>query len=427
MYTLTPQRPYERFRHQTPQQQGEDPKEYGGKIKEGIALPRSQKGILFREVWLVGNPKLNTLKNEIKQAHWLNREDTSIEAKKQNRYYVRTFNSITELLNNLQQRVNLGLQEAPYAIIADEQVVANGHQFLVEQIRTYKATQQTPLVVVCTQKEACFSQSDIVQLLKTGIDDLYNEPVRWADLETRLDFLHREKAAQVPQTDTAAPTAQKEPTVATGKHKPGVMKRAFDIFFSSLALIALSPLFIIVSIIIKLESKGPIFYKSKRAGTGYKVFNFYKFRSMGQGADKKLQELQHLNQYAKDEKGGDAPRFVKLANDPRVTRFGKFIRKTSIDELPQLINILKGDMSIVGNRPLPLYEAEQLTCDASAKRFLAPAGLTGLWQVTKRGKDDMSDEERIQLDKEYADKHSLLFDIQLIAKTIPAMLQEQAV
>jgi lipopolysaccharide/colanic/teichoic acid biosynthesis glycosyltransferase len=119
--------------------------------------------------------------------------------------------------------------------------------------------------------------------------------------------------------------------------------------------------------------------------------------------------------------------FVKISNDPRVTRLGHFIRNTSIDELPQLFNIFLGHMSIVGNRPLPLYEAEKLTTDKAIERFMAPAGLTGLWQVTKRGKKDMDADERRELDNTYARTHSFWGDIKLIARTIPALLQKDNV
>ena len=125
--------------------------------------------------------------------------------------------------------------------------------------------------------------------------------------------------------------------------------------------------------------------------------------------------------------------FVKIVNDPRITRVGRFIRNTSIDELPQLINVIKGDMSIVGNRPLPVYEAEMLTKDNLSKRFLAPAGITGLWQVELRGKGgNMSEEERMRLDNEYADhfrdgKYSFWYDMKLILRTIPALLQKSTV
>jgi lipopolysaccharide/colanic/teichoic acid biosynthesis glycosyltransferase len=119
--------------------------------------------------------------------------------------------------------------------------------------------------------------------------------------------------------------------------------------------------------------------------------------------------------------------FIKIKDDPRVTKVGKILRNTSIDELPQLVNVLFGDMSIVGNRPLPLYEAEKLTTDRYALRFMAPAGITGLWQVEKRGKGDMSEEERLMLDNDYAKNHSFFYDILLILKTIPALFQKESV
>jgi lipopolysaccharide/colanic/teichoic acid biosynthesis glycosyltransferase len=181
---------------------------------------------------------------------------------------------------------------------------------------------------------------------------------------------------------------------------------------------------ILIALLVKLESKGPIFYISKRAGAGYKIFNFYKFRSMRVGADDELKKLAHLNQYSENNENGV---FFKIKNDPRVTKVGNFIRNTSLDELPQLINVLIGDMSLVGNRPLPLYEAEKLTKDQIAWRFLAPAGITGLWQVTKRGKDNMSPEERIALDMEYAMKNSFWLDMKILLSTIPALLQKEKV
>jgi lipopolysaccharide/colanic/teichoic acid biosynthesis glycosyltransferase len=240
-------------------------------------------------------------------------------------------------------------------------------------------------------------------------------------------------------------------------------KRLFDLLFAGAALLFLSPLFLIIAILIRLESKGPVFYYSLRVGTGYKVFRFYKFRSMFTGADAKLKNLAHLNQYKENEKEEekkvaisqkektasptlymdgkqiteaeykilkeqeDTGTFLKIKNDPRITKVGSFIRNTSIDELPQLWNVIKGDMSIVGNRPLPLYEAEKLTTDRFSMRFLAPAGITGLWQVTKRGTSEMSEEERIELDNEYARNSSLMFDIKLILRTIPALLQSEDV
>lgn len=205
-------------------------------------------------------------------------------------------------------------------------------------------------------------------------------------------------------------------------YKMYIFKRLFDIIVSGSILLLILPLFLLVALIIKIESKGPIFYISKRAGSNYKIFNFYKFRSMQPDADKLLAKLKETsNQYE------DGNQFVKIKNDPRVTQFGHFLRNTSIDELPQLLNVLKGDMSIVGNRPLPLYEAELLLTDDHAERFLAPAGITGLWQTLKRGKSEMSSEERITLDRIYVRKNSLWFDMKLILMTIPALLQSEKV
>jgi len=202
-----------------------------------------------------------------------------------------------------------------------------------------------------------------------------------------------------------------------------VLKRAFDITVASSLLLAASPLLLLIAIIIKLESKGPIFYAARRAGKNYRVFRFYKFRTMIVDADKKLQQLQHLNQY----KASNGPVFYKVSNDPRITRFGAFLRNTSLDELPQLFNVLKGDMSLVGNRPLPLYEASTLTTDEWAQRFLAPAGITGLWQISKRGKKDMSVEERIALDIDYSKLHSFTYDMWIMANTPKALIQKDNV
>ncbi len=201
------------------------------------------------------------------------------------------------------------------------------------------------------------------------------------------------------------------------------MKRALDIAVSVSVLMLLSPFLLLIATIIKLESRGPIFYISKRAGSGYRIFNFYKFRSMRAGADKELRKLAHINQYAETSNSI----FFKIRNDPRVTRFGAFLRRTSLDEIPQLFNVLMGDMSLVGNRPLPLYEAAQLTNNRIAWRFLAPAGITGLWQVQKRGKENMSAEERIALDVEYAMNWSILLDIKIMLSTLPALLQKEKV
>jgi lipopolysaccharide/colanic/teichoic acid biosynthesis glycosyltransferase len=198
------------------------------------------------------------------------------------------------------------------------------------------------------------------------------------------------------------------------------LKRSLDIVVSILALILLAPLFLMIALAIRIESRGNIIYVSKRAGRGYRIFNFYKFRTMSPDAEMRRTQYVHLNMYPYSE----LARFFKVENDPRITRVGRFLRNTSLDELPQLLNVLRGDMSLVGNRPLPLYEAENLTTDELAKRFLAPAGMTGLWQVKKRGGNMMSEDERIGLDLNYADKSNLLMDMWIMAHTPQALLQK---
>lgn len=247
------------------------------------------------------------------------------------------------------------------------------------------------------------------------------------------------------------------------KSEVSFTKRAFDITLTSIALLLLSPLLILVTLLIKLDSPGPIFYISKRVGTNGRVFDFYKFRSMKKDASSNIDNMKNMNQYDEKEeesilecekcktlsepcspilivdgdeiceslylkqKESSKISFLKFKNDPRITRLGRLLRKSSIDELPQLLNILKGDMSIVGNRPLPVYEAEQLTDDECSVRFLAPAGLTGLWQISKRGKSKMSEAERKELDKTYAMNHSFLGDLKIILMTIPALFQSENV
>jgi lipopolysaccharide/colanic/teichoic acid biosynthesis glycosyltransferase len=255
--------------------------------------------------------------------------------------------------------------------------------------------------------------------LSITADDYHYGPVNATFLK-RVDFIKKVKAYKNTRGNKpyVAVTLDQVPQI-----KLWSLKRAFDIIVSATALLFALPICLLVALIIKLESKGPIFYVSKRAGTGYKIFNFYKFRSMRTGSDADLQKLAHLNQYSKN----NGSVFFKLKDDPRITRFGAFIRKTSLDEIPQLFNVLTGDMSLVGNRPLPLYEAEKLTKDQIAWRFLAPAGITGLWQITKRGKDNMSEDERIALDMEYAMKNSFWLDMKILFSTIPALLQKEKV
>lgn len=252
--------------------------------------------------------------------------------------------------------------------------------------------------------------------MRLRVNDLYVAPLPVNDIVERIVFLVKFKLIKPQLADLANIDLT---------YKPPVTKRLFDIFASGAILVLISPLLLVVAVILAFESKGPIIFKSKRVGTGYQVFDFYKFRSMRQGASEELKNFTALNQYGKSESG--ATTFMKLKNDPRITKFGGFIRKYSIDELPQLVNVLKGDMSLVGNRPLPLYEAEMLTSNEWTMRFLGPAGLTGLWQVSRRGKADMSERERKELDNFYATNYSFWLDIKILFSTFSAIVQSEKV
>ncbi|MBQ4520560.1 MAG: sugar transferase [Bacteroidaceae bacterium] len=289
--------------------------------------------------------------------------------------------------------------------------------------------------------------------LKVGINDTLPKGASPLEIISKMEFVERKKDVLM---------GKKEHYGNIPDFKIPMWKRIFDLCFAGCALLLLSPVMLLTAIAIKIESKGPVFYTSKRVGSNYKIFDFYKFRSMYVDSDQRLKELGGLNRYDNEEKketGSTSPLmstvneddvmlvsddfvisekehankkdfnkksvFVKLQDDPRVTRVGRIIRKLSIDELPQLVNIIQGNMSVVGNRPLPLYEAELLTDDESIDRFMAPAGLTGLWQVEKRGDNGrLSAEERKRLDVEYAKHYSLMMDIKIILRTLTAFIQK---
>lgn len=345
------------------------------------------------------------------------------------------------------------------AIVCQSEVLGTGGIALLETLNRKKGI-SVPYFLVSQQ----LSESIAKLALKAGVADVFRLPVNKDHIAIRMPMMIENwELLKNPNTKG----------VEFGKYKTPFIKRVFDLFFAGLAILLLSPALLLVCILLKLESKGPIFYYALRVGSGYRTFKFYKFRSMFVNADQRLKDLKHLNQYnVSDEvdsnsanneplallcnecqaagtgcrfpiysdtirwcekqyndnrkaKAGSA--FFKLKDDPRITKVGKFIRNSSIDELPQLWNVIIGDMSIVGNRPLPLYEAEKLTTDKYAMRFMAPAGITGLWQVEKRGKGEMSEDERLMLDNKYAESHSFLNDIKLIMRTIPALLQSESV
>lgn len=373
--------------------------------------------------------------------------------------------SVTAQSNILEAENYLKSGHVPDAIVCEMTLSGGNGIQMHEWVR--KRSNLNPVSFMLVTHE--FKEELYKEAFQRRIDDYFVIPLQKVEsLVGRIEYLKDYRLKIVPHE----PELEREITY----HMP-LSKRVFDIVLASGALIALSPLLLIIMIAIRLESKGKVYYTSRRVGRI--PFDFYKLRSMRVGADADLAKLaKDKNQYAsvsekseidfeilceecnklpegkscspiihigthdicensyklqKKEIDKSKSAFIKIVNDPRITRVGKIIRNTSIDELPQLINVLKGDMSIVGNRPLPVYEAEQLTRDDMAKRFLAPAGITGLWQVELRGKGgDMSEDERKRLDNVYADhfigrNYSFWYDFKLILRTFKALFQKDTV
>lgn len=366
---------------------------------------------------------------------------------------------ISECLTFQQLKSNLTLiNEVDFCVFVERQDILTDIPTITQLHKMYPA-----LYIILISEP--LRKEEKIPYLRAGIDCMISKKTSKEDMQKLLsvviDFKEKEKSRK------------DNPISSLAEFHLPVWKRSFDILAAGSAILCLSPILITTALAILFESRGKVVYKSKRVGSNYKIFDFYKFRSMYADADKRLAEYQKLNQYTKkiaDEESNNSSSaaedplqatsgnieqdillfsdnlstsendylktkrtersnaFFKLENDPRITRVGHFIRKYSIDELPQLFNILKGDMSVVGNRPLPLYEAELLTSDEYVNRFMAPAGLTGLWQVEKRGgAGKMSAEERKLLDIKYAKEFSFRMDMMIIIKTFTAFIQKEDV
>lgn len=199
-----------------------------------------------------------------------------------------------------------------------------------------------------------------------------------------------------------------------------LLKRALDLALALPGLLVLAPFFALFALLIKLDSLGPVFFRQRRVGCRGEMFTIYKFRTMVANADARKAEFSHLNKHAKD--GGD-PRMYKIVCDPRVTRAGRFLRRYSLDELPQLLNVLRGEMSLVGPRPLILDEDQYVQTWARRRLDLKP-GITGPWQVL--GRDDISFEEMVNFDYLYVTGWSLFVDLKLMIKTFPALIRSRS-
>ena len=192
-------------------------------------------------------------------------------------------------------------------------------------------------------------------------------------------------------------------------------KRSFDIISASIGILFLLPLFIVLAILVKLDSKGPIFFSHKRIGKNGKIIGIYKFRSMVSNSEEIFKNFT-------EEQKKEFEKNFKLDDDPRITKIGWFLRKTSLDELPQLLNIIKGDMSVVGPRPIVRAEVEKYGVCAD-KLFSVKPGLTGFWQAN--GRSDTTYEERVQMDMYYIDNRSFLLDIRIILKTVISVIRKE--
>ena len=374
--------------------------------------------------------------------------------------------SITIVENSIKAAKYLQSNKNLDAIICDYYLPGNNGIFLYDWIRVHSEYDALPFVLLSKE----FNSDIYKKAFRKQIDDFYVSSVsNPKDILDRVEYLCTRRKPINKKLKHKVEVEEKG-------YKMPLSKRIFDIIVASSVLLLASPFLLLTILAIRLESKGKVYYISKRVGR--KTFDFYKLRSMLSGSDELLKKLaEEKNQYKTETTTEDStldipcPRcsalpetescssvmyitthiicdywfnvqklqaaknnstFVKIADDPRITKVGKFIRKRSIDELPQLINVLKGDMSIVGNRPLPVYEAELLTVDDLSKRFLAPPGMTGLWQIEFRGKEGpMSEEKRMHLDNEYADQfaeggYSFWYDIKIILRTVPTLFRSDA-
>jgi lipopolysaccharide/colanic/teichoic acid biosynthesis glycosyltransferase len=367
-----------------------------------------------------------------------------------------SIDTVKPLINGITERYNTAILYEQESAEADIPCIA----------RLHEAYPRVYIVLLTTG----LTHAESKLYRKAGINNTLRPDAKPETFRLITDYMKKRK-----EEKAKAFTEHNRTRVKT--YRLPLWKRLFDLLFSSVATVVLSPVLLVTAIAIELESRGAVIYKAQRVGSNYRIFPFLKFRSMYAHSDKRLKELNSLNQYkaetewfdereqyhAVDEfiksdagevsldmpdddeilisddgiiieskkKAGEKAQkdvFVKLQHDPRVTRVGRFIRKYSIDELPQLFNILRGDMSVVGNRPLPLYEAEQLTSDHYIERFMAPAGLTGLWQVNKRGAaGKLSAEERTELDIWYARNFSFWVDVKILFKTVTAFIQKEEV
>lgn len=306
------------------------------------------------------------------------------------------------------------------------------HNFWVEQFDIKKSI---PFILLDDEK----NQETVAKVLQNEIDDIYTKPTEIETIARRILELKKNKQQNNKDIVSTVPTVN--------HYETSFLKRTFDIIVASFGLLLYSPVLLIAIIAIRLESKGKVWSVSKKVGTGYMVFDYYMLRSTFTLSERRLKDLVHLKHPKKEvltdysdissnknqQAGNQAsPAFVKLEEDPLITRVGHIIQKSGIDGIPVLINVLKGNMSVVGNKPLPIYEAELLTTNDLTNRINGPVGITGFWRIKSRRRlKKMSHEERRVLENKYSKitkrKFSFWKDTWIILRTIPAVFRKRNV
>ncbi|HEY3372540.1 MAG TPA: sugar transferase [Prolixibacteraceae bacterium] len=320
----------------------------------------------------------------------------------------------------------------PDALICERKLpLDNGFEFYDFWVNQFDTGKRIPFILLDEDK----NQDTISKASEKRIDEVLFKPIDADKLIQRILALRQEK--HLPGNAPISEINGFKPYRFT------FLKRTFDLLTASICLLITSPILLIFAIALRIETKGNIFYKSKRVGAGFKVFDFYKLRSMYPHSDQRLKELAHLNEYQKETSASQAEKTnpnihslnqaggksLSANGDSRITKVGYLMRKLNIDELPQLFNVLKGDLSMVGNRPLPIYEAELLTTADWIDRLHSPAGITGIWKVVSRRRlRSMTHDQRSSLQNKYFQvarhRNSFWNDIWIIVQTLPFLFKK---
>ncbi len=305
------------------------------------------------------------------------------------------------LTNRLENYELIGFVDTEWIEGADEKFKKRYPLIPYSEFTSYLKEHVVDEVVICLPIKSCYTKyTEIIKIcVQQGITVRILADFFFISMaKSRMDFFENNAVM----------------TLYTGNMNSGmlIIKRLMDISISIVLLTVLSPLFIITAVAIKTTSPGPVFFVQKRVGLNKRLFNLYKFRTMVENAEELQKELEELNE-------ADGPVF-KIKDDPRITPLGRFLRKSSIDELPQLFNVLKGDMSLVGPRPLPVRDYREFDQDWFSRRFSVRPGITCLWQIS--GRSDISFYQWIEMDLDYIDNWSLSLDIRILLKTIPVVL-----